>query len=375
MASPLVTFLSYNSTGMNTIKAVWIRDLLKVTNSHFVGIQEHFKRTKTVDKFFRDQFDDYNSYVVPAHRDQGQDSGRAKGGLATLSSKQLDVQCKRIMTKTYRIQAQTLHFPNLRILWINVYLPTDPQTQNFNAEELLSVLKEIEDVMDIAEYDDCIVQGDLNWDMLRQSGFSIVMKNFCQRVGLVSPWNSFQVDYTHIHTDLKSVSKIDHFLVNERLLGHVVDAGPLHLGDNLSRHSPIVMKLDIGNIPARLPSRPLWYKASVEDGYSYTEELDNKLRHIMVPETLLCENVHCENEQHCQDRDSLVLDIMSSVIETSHKTIPMSQGGKGRKSDPKKKCPVENVIPGWSEVVAPYKKDAAFWHFLWREAGRPDRVR
>ena len=93
----------------------------------------------------------------------------------------------------------------------------------------------------------------------------------------------------------------------------------------------------------------------------------------MVPETLLCENVHCENEQHCLDRDSLVLDIMSSVIETSHNTIPMSQGGKGRKSDPTKKCPVENVIPGWSEAVAPYKNDAAFWHFLWREAGRPDR--
>ena len=95
MASPLVTFLSYNSTGMNTIKAVWIRDLVKVTNSHFVGIQEYFKRTKTVDKFFRDQFDDYNSYVVPAHREQGQDSGRAKGGLAALSSKQIDVQCKK----------------------------------------------------------------------------------------------------------------------------------------------------------------------------------------------------------------------------------------------------------------------------------------
>ena len=88
--------------------------------------------------------------------------------------------------------------------------------------------------MDNAEYDDCIVQGDLNWDMVRQSGFSRVMQDFCQRIGLVSLWNSFHIDYTHIHTDLKSVSKIDHFLVNERLLAHVVDAGPLHLGDNPS---------------------------------------------------------------------------------------------------------------------------------------------
>ena len=64
---------------------------------------------------------------------------------------------------------------------------------------------------------------------------------------------------------------------------------------------------------------------------------------------------------------------MSSVIETSHQTIPMSKGGRVSKADPKKQCPVENVIPGWSECVAPLKSDAAFWHFLWREAGRPDR--
>ena len=52
-----------------------------------------------------------------------------------------------------------------------MYLPTDPQTQNYNAEELLIVLGEIENVMDTAEYDDCIVQGDLNWDSVRRSGF------------------------------------------------------------------------------------------------------------------------------------------------------------------------------------------------------------
>ena len=101
--------------------------------------------------------------------------GRAKGGLAALSSKLIDVPCKRLQTKTYRLQAQTLQFPNLKILWISVYLPTDPQTQNYEAEELLAVLGEIENIMDNAEYDDCIVQGDLNLDMVRQSGFSRVM--------------------------------------------------------------------------------------------------------------------------------------------------------------------------------------------------------
>ena len=64
-------------------------------------------------------------------------------------------------------------------------------TQNFDAENLLGVLSEIEAVMDTAEYDDCIVQGDLNWDSDRQSGFSKVLRNFCERVGLHSVWDIY----------------------------------------------------------------------------------------------------------------------------------------------------------------------------------------
>ena len=64
---------------------------------------------------------------------------------------------------------------------------------------------------------------------------------------------------------------------------------------------------------------------------------------------------------------------MSGVIETSHEEIPMTKGGKVKNLDPKTKCPIENVIPGWSETVLPLKQDAAFWHFMWREAGRPNK--
>ena len=140
------------------------------------------------------------------------------------------------------------------------------------------------------------------------------------------------------------------------------------------------MKLNIGDIPVhsfkkqgKSPSRPVWYKATIEDLENYTKELDRKIRQIQVPVTIFCENVHCKSEQHCQDRDNLVLDIMAGVIETSHEEIPMSKGAKVKNLDPKKKCPIENVIPGWSETVLPLKQDAAFWHFIWREAGRPDK--
>ena len=59
------------------------------------------------------------------------------------------------------------------------------------------------------------------------------------------------VNYTHIHVDLHSTSTLDHFICNEGLLPYIIDAGVLHLGDNLSRHSPIMLRLNTGNIPMK----------------------------------------------------------------------------------------------------------------------------
>ena len=89
--------------------------------------------------------------------------------------------------------------------------------------------------MDDTEYDDVILAGDINWDNRRNSGFSEAMRNFVTRIGLKSVWEKHPVSFTHIHTDMKSTSILDNFLVNERLLELVEDAGVIHLWENLSR--------------------------------------------------------------------------------------------------------------------------------------------
>ena len=55
MAIPTANFLSYNSTGMNTVKSEWIRNLCDVTKTGFCTIQEHFKKINS-DKFFKEHF-------------------------------------------------------------------------------------------------------------------------------------------------------------------------------------------------------------------------------------------------------------------------------------------------------------------------------
>ena len=143
-------------------------------------------------------------------------------------------------------------------------------------------------------------------------------------------WTKFPIDYTHIHTDLKTTSVLDHFIVNERLLSVIEDCGVMHFGDNPSRHSPIMIKLRLDNLPVivrkpqTIQQHPAWYKANVEDIDSYTENLHSRLSVFHVPKSLFCNNTKCSDPLHSLKRDSLVLDVMSSVIESTNDCILLS---------------------------------------------------
>ena len=245
--------------------------------------------------------------MIPGFREPGQDKGRPKAGLAQLSRKNIDIKKDRIVTQSPRLQAQILNFEQSRLLWLNAYFPNDPLTIHFDETPLIAVLTEIESILDTSEFDDVLLCGDLNWEMSRQSGFSVTIHQFLNRVGLSSVWESNPIDYTHIHTDDRSVKTLDHFICNERLLPLVKDCGPMHLGDNLSRHSPIILRLDLGALPTRQKSstcrsrRPAWYKASEAEITCYKAELQNILEAIPVPVCLdfdECEDTKCQDKDH-----------------------------------------------------------------------------
>ena len=242
-AGQIVKFLSYNSTGMNQVKTKWIRDLLDTSGASYCGVQEHFKKMKTLPRYFKSEFPKYDSCLVPAHREGDKDTGRAKGGLVQLSVKGTGVRRKRVEMGGCRLQAQILLFGDWRLLWLNVYFPTDPRILNFDESELLEVQTEMEAVLEKGGYDGCVAAGDFNYDARRNSGFARSMAAFLDRVGLVSVWERFPIDFSYIHTDHKSTSILDNFYVNETLLQYVDSARPLHLGDNPSGHAPIMLRV------------------------------------------------------------------------------------------------------------------------------------
>ena len=60
------------------------------------------------------------------------------------------------------------------------------------------------------------------------------------------------------------------------------------------------------------------------------ETLQDELICLKVPPTLSYVNPSCKDNNHSEDRDGFALDVMGSLIEASHQTIPMTGGGKSR---------------------------------------------
>ena len=145
--------------------------------------------------------------MIPGHRSTCQMTERAKAGLVQLSAKQYDVKSVRVRTTRYRVQAQVLDTPTSRILWLNTYLPTDPQLQRYDDGELQGVLMEVMNILQTAVFDDIVWGSDLNWDPSRNRQFSRTLSLFVQETGIVSLWERYRVPYTHVHTGpLPSVS-------------------------------------------------------------------------------------------------------------------------------------------------------------------------
>ena len=103
---PTVNFLSYNSTGLNDAKIKWINDLIETTNASCIGLQEHFRKSKTIEDMFVKSSPTNSCQVKPGHRAAGQESGRPKGGLAQLVRKNLNIKMKNLKWKILESRAK-----------------------------------------------------------------------------------------------------------------------------------------------------------------------------------------------------------------------------------------------------------------------------
>ena len=217
----------------------------------------------------------------------------------------------------------------------------------------------------------------MNWDMSRETEFSKLFKYFVEKNNLKSAWKQFPTEFSHVHTDGFSTSLIDHFLISPELFQVIENCQALHSGDNLSRHSPIILKLKLSDVKLKTESFhqkprpvPAWNKAKESEIREYELNLRNKLSNLDCPVSLhTCSNSECSEVMHNKDCDSFILDNLFAMIESSYCSIPLT-GQRCAKSR-RKSRKSNRIVPGWSEYVEPFRQQSKDAFQRWYEAGKP----
>jgi hypothetical protein len=139
---------------------------------------------------------------------------------------------------------------------------------------------------------------------------------------------------------------------------------------NTSNHSPvfIIIKchLPVSNVDCKHTDKHdgyngkiAWHKVELDDNmkYMYQSELDRIIEGFPDRSVYNCFDPLCDCEEHCNEIDHLCEDLINCCLKAD-KVFPRCSNFKSCK-------------PGWTENVAPYKKECSFWYSLWCQAGKP----
>ena len=366
--------ISYNSRGFNTCKRDFIQTLSFAAGCHTIIFNQENFLLKNNGYIARKTLPDHHVVFNPATKEDLE--GRPKSGMFIAVPKFLKEKIKEVPVKSKRIQSITITIDERKLLLINSYFPTDPRT-DFDENELLLLLAEIEDIIETNDFDYFILGGDINADFRRNTKFVTIINEFINKSGVNKSWDKYHVDFTHFmeKDEVTYTSIIDHFFWSTTLVENVIDAGALHLPENLSDHCPIFCKFEL---PVKIKdgteestikrSRPSWRNAKDEDKECFTKELERKLHGLTIPsKAIYCQDVHCTDPSHRKDLDDLMADSLMTVEDVAGEILSR----KSKKANDTKHQGKSKRIPEWKEDVDPIKDTAHFWHSIWKSAGKP----
>ena len=369
-----LSFMSYNSTGWSDHKAETLNMFLSSLDVSFCAIQEHMQLMENIYRI-DSKLNNYISFSIPAHKRRDIISrARPSGGLSFLIKKGLEHYVNHIIVpNSNRVHALTIKLPNANLVIINCYFPTDPQCNNFDEGNLFETLEDIRFVLNSCDFNFIpILCGDFNCDFSRNSRFVNIVSDFMTEYNFKSVWTSFDCDFTYCQASTRnnqvtySYSTIDHFFLNEHFIDQCENAAVLHLGENLSNHDAIFLKLNSEKLKiiksdqkSPYQSKPNWLKASPEQINLMTDKFREGVQDIAIPnEVFDCRNLHCTHEDHISEMDTYILQVLSCLDECVFQYIPQTSNHQGN-------------IAGWNDYLKPLKDKVNFWHAIWVSAGRP----
>ena len=180
-----VCIYSYNSRGFHDGNQSVCKDLLVMAGNKIPIIcnQENFllKASKYKIELC---LPDCHIYFKPAEKEGL--SGRPVNGMFIAIPKYLKPNVTDISpSPTTRIQAILLKTDFRNSLILNTYFPTDPKTDSFDATELLTVLADIQTLINDHDFTELIWTVDINADFNRKTKFVDTVGSFVNENNLI----------------------------------------------------------------------------------------------------------------------------------------------------------------------------------------------
>ena len=208
-------------------------------------------------------------------------------------------------------------------LLFNVYMPCDDGCINGNVTQYQDILSEMSVIIHRHNVDNVIIGGDFNTSFGRDSPQTRELNNFCLSENLVpcTTLDCANVNYTFECIHSGSKSEIDHVLVTDSIKESVTQYYSVECINNLSDHLVLITQFSFtcqyfDNKYSSKTTRPVWYKATLQDVESYKMLLDKELRNIYVPvDAINCNNINCTS--HSEDIENFHNAIVSACVSAS----------------------------------------------------------
>ena len=295
--------------------------------------------------------------------------GRPYGGLAILTHNKFSFMIKPIKTNSNRILAIELVNDNVKILLIDIYFPNDDGTiSSYN--EVGEILDEVSGLKNIYINHEFLMAGDFNIDFNRRSINCELMKQFLNYESLYCSEFSSNCNNEFTYESWNgSRSIIDHFVLNSFFKNCIIKSEIIIDGLNLSDHNAILLKVDItthkynkaGCYNKKKKSIINWKKAKVEHVTQYKYNLDDLLSNVIIDSSV----VNCA-EFNCTNHENQIMDLLNNVVDIMKLSAELSIPRNNINNKNKR-----NGLPGWNEIVKPFRDRSIFWSNLWKDSGCP----
>ena len=368
---------THNVNGYKTSKEFLYSRCEDETHAIF-AIQEHWlkpavRRQQGVNllKSLHPKYDGYGTSAMTSKMNSEILKGRPFGGTGFLYSKNLSLSLRPLPQYSHeRVSVMELSTTQGQILLINAYLPFY-DTRNLDSQVTLykDTVAYIENIMRSHVNSHFILLMDINCNVYNTNHvYTRVIRDLMANNDLITTFDlipNFDASSQFTRCDVKtgSFTLIDNILISKSLESIVENVSISHVGNNVSDHSPIDMKvtveLELFPEQKMIKSEYIpWASLSECELTQFHDTMECKLRAINVPFHSILHGSHSCNDIHHLNEIECYYNMIIDAIQAADATLPRKKSGIAKHF--------------WSRDLSSLKQKSIDAFNLWKISGCPN---